>query len=72
MRWYSDDETPSLVSPEPVMQKVSCGGESGKSSGAAEKKIVCRVTNLAADDQGLIKRVRLDVCRYTGPTFLPA
>jgi len=76
LRWYSDEETPSLVSPEPVMKKVSSGRASGKSSGAAEKKIVYRVTNWSAYEQGLIQRGRLDVWvsedvldawRYTGP-----
>ena len=58
------------------MKKVSSRRSSGKPKGAAEKKVVYRVTNWAAYEQGLIQRGRLDVWvseevldawLYTGP-----
>ena len=58
------------------MKKVSSRRSSGKPKEAAEKKVVYRVTNWAAYEQGLIQRGRLDVWvseevldawLYTGP-----
>ena len=58
------------------MKKVSSRRSSGKPKGAAEKKVVYRVTNWAAYEQGLIQRGRLDMWvseevldawLYTGP-----
>ena len=58
------------------MKKVSSRRSSGKPKGAGEKKVVYRVANWAAYEQGLIQRGRLDVWvseevldawLYTGP-----